>query len=117
MSDVATKAEAARSASIETSVLTTEQRNEALNAVADAIWQNRKALQEANRRDLYAAEALLRNGKISEAIVQRLKLDEVKIGSVVDMVRSVASLDDPSGRRSTRSSLMRAWSSIEYPPL
>lgn len=98
MSDVATKAEAARSASIETSVLTTEQRNEALNAVADAIWQNRKALQEANRRDLSAAEALLRDGKISEAIVQRLKLDEVKIGSVVEMVRSVASLDDPVGK-------------------
>jgi len=98
MSDVAMKAKAARSAAIEMSTITTEQKNRALDAMADAIWRNREALQDANQRDLRAAEALLSEGEISEAVAQRLKLDEAKIGGVVDMVRSVASLDDPVGR-------------------
>jgi len=98
MSDVVAKAQAARQASIEMAMLTSEQKNKVLNAVADAIWRSRSALQEENRKDLSTADGLLREGEISKAILQRLKLDEVKIEGIANMVRSVASLEDPVGK-------------------
>jgi glutamate-5-semialdehyde dehydrogenase len=98
MSKVIEKAKIASSASIDMSTLTREQKNQILHAMADAIWNRREALKEANLKDLSRAEILLREGKINEAILQRLKLDELKIGEIVDMVRSVAALDDPVGK-------------------
>lgn len=98
MGDVIEKAKSARATSIEMSNLTTEQRNRALEAMANAIWRNRGLLQEANLRDLSVAECLLREGEIGEAVFQRLKMDEVKISGIVEMVKSVASLEDPLGR-------------------
>lgn len=98
MSEVVAKAQAARQASLEMAMLTYEQKNETLNAIADAIWRNRSALQEENGKDLSVADVLLKEGKISKAVVQRLKLDEMKIESIVSMVRSIASLEDPVGK-------------------
>jgi glutamate-5-semialdehyde dehydrogenase len=98
MSEVVAKAQAARQASIELAMLSSEQKNETLKAIADAIWRNRSALQEENGKDLSDANVLLKEGKISRAVVQRLKLDEMKIESIVSMVRSVTSLEDPVGK-------------------
>jgi len=98
MSEVRAKAEAARKASRKMATLSTEQKNEALNSIADAIWRDRETILKANMRDITAAEALLDEGKLNEAFVSRLKLNEAKLSNVVDMVRSVASLDDPVGK-------------------
>ena len=98
MAEVVEKAKAARRASIDLATMTLEQRNNALKAVAEALWDNRSGLIEANRVDLTEAEALLKKGEINHAVVQRLKMDLDKVKGIVDMVRSVADLEDPIGK-------------------
>ena len=98
MAEVIDKAKAARKASINLATMTLEQRNKALKAVAEAIMNMRVSLIEANKADLMEAEALLKKGEINQAVVQRLKMDLDKVESIVDMVRSVADLEDPIGR-------------------
>jgi glutamate-5-semialdehyde dehydrogenase len=98
MTEVIDKAKAARRAATDISTMDIEQRNGALKAMADAIWRNRVSLVEANRKDLAEAKVLINKGEIRQAVVQRLKLDLNKVQSVVDMVRSVADLEDPVGR-------------------
>lgn len=98
MSDILSKAKAARSAFIEISTLTTEEKNRALNRIADKIWQNKEDLIEANQMDLEEAEKAVKKGVINEAIYHRLKFDESKILNVVEMIKSIASLEDPVGK-------------------
>ena len=98
MSEVRGKAEAARKASYALAGLPVEARDAALHGIADSMWDQRDALLEANKRDLAAAEAMLDHGEITGAMVKRLELTPDKVQEIVDMVRSVASLDDPIGK-------------------
>jgi glutamate-5-semialdehyde dehydrogenase len=98
MNEVKAKAQCARKASLEMATLTTEQKNTSLAAIAEALWREREGLIEANKEDLQRARKSQGRGELSEAIVERLRLEEEKVLKVVDMVRSVASLDDPIGR-------------------
>jgi glutamate-5-semialdehyde dehydrogenase len=98
MDDIKAKVEAAKAASIDMAVLNTGLKNKALEAMAVAIWEFRETLKETNKRDLREAETLLKEGTINEAMAQRLKLDDTKIGGIVDMVNGVAALEDPVGR-------------------
>ena len=98
MSDARGKAEAARRASYTLAGLSVEDRNAALRSIADSIWDQRDDLLEANRKDLEAAEALLDRGEITRAVLKRLELTQDKVRGIVEMVMSVASLDDPIGR-------------------
>ena len=98
MSDVVSKAMAARVASLRLANLTTKEKNTALLKIASAISKNRKALLESNVKDVEVAERLLKRGKLSKAFVQRLKLSDDKLRDVAEMVRSVARLPDPVGR-------------------
>ena len=98
MSEVINKAAAARQASYGLAKLSTEAKNAALNAVAEAIWIHRESLLEANLKDLEAADGMLQTGEITEAMIKRLALNSGKVQGIVDMVSSVASLDDPIGR-------------------
>jgi glutamate-5-semialdehyde dehydrogenase len=98
MSDVFQKAAAARRAALKLANVTTEVKNSALLKIASAILKEKEALLRANARDLKAAEALLRRGRITAALVQRLKLSEEKLSDIAKMVQSVAQLADPVGR-------------------
>ena len=98
MSEVVKKAAAARQASYGLVKLSTEAKNTALNTVAKAIWTHRESLLKANQKDLEAANEILQTGEITEAMMKRLTLNTGKVQGIVDMVRSVASLDDPIGR-------------------
>ena len=98
MSEVVKKAAAARQASYGLAKLSTEAKNTALNTVANAIWTHRESLLKANQKDLEAANEILQTGEITEAMMKRLALNTGKVQGIVDMVRSVASLDDPIGR-------------------
>jgi len=98
MNEVTAKAQNARRASLGMATLTTEQKYNSLTAIAEALWRERGALFEANREDLIKARKAQEQGELSEAVVDRLKLGEEKLLKVVDMVRSVASLDDPIGK-------------------
>ena len=98
MSEVIKKAVAARQASYGLAKLSIEAKNAALKAVAEAIWTHRESLLEANHMDLEAADRMLQTGEITEALMKRLALNTGKVQGIVEMVNSVASLDDPVGR-------------------
>ncbi|MUV90696.1 glutamate-5-semialdehyde dehydrogenase [Halapricum sp. CBA1109] len=72
-------------------------RNAALQAIADAIRANSEAILDANAADVEEAEAMLAEGEYTQALVDRLKLDESKLESIAEMVESVAGQDDPLG--------------------
>ena len=72
-------------------------RNGMLRSIADAIREREGEILDANAEDIEAAEAMLADGEYTQALVDRLKLDEAKIESIASMVESVAEQDDPLG--------------------
>ncbi|WP_149798023.1 glutamate-5-semialdehyde dehydrogenase [Halorubrum xinjiangense] len=72
-------------------------RNEALRSIADAIRERESEILEANAVDVEEAEQMLADGEYTQALVDRLKLDETKVEEIASMVESVADQDDPLG--------------------
>lgn len=68
-------------------------RQQALEAAADAVWAKRAEIIAANAEDLEFG----RNKGLSEAMMDRLMLDEARIQGIVDGLRNVAGQDDPVG--------------------
>ncbi len=91
------KVSAANKAALELAQCSEQQRNSALESIADAIEANSQAILEANAEDVDEAEKLLEDGEYTQALVDRLTLSESKLGSIAEMVRSVAGQDDPLG--------------------
>ena len=74
------------------------ERNASLEAMALAIESRRGEILEANAVDMASAAELLAEGKLSQALVDRMKLSETKIENPIVLgVRSVASQPDPIG--------------------
>ncbi len=96
---VASIARRARTASRAIAKLSADARNEVLNAVAHAIEQGAPKILEANERDCRAAEAEVAAGRMSSAMLARLRVTERGIAQMAAQVREVARLDDPLGRR------------------
>ena len=92
------KVREARAAALRLANVPTEVKNNALRAAASAILDKREEILGANERDVEIANKLMNRGKISRALVDRLKLDEAKIKTVVKMIEDVAKLEDPVGR-------------------
>lgn len=82
----------ARDAAFELARATTEQKNAALHAMADALDAHAPAILEANRHDLDAGRA----SGLSEALLDRISLQN-RLGNIAADVRKVASLPDPVG--------------------
>ncbi|MGM0399661.1 MAG: glutamate-5-semialdehyde dehydrogenase, partial [Halobacteriota archaeon] len=95
--DTITKARTAQRAALDLAQTTNEARSTALHSIADALDDNRSRILEANGKDVEAAEAMRERGEYSQALVDRLKLDDEKIDTIAEMVRSVAAQDDPLG--------------------
>lgn len=76
------------------SQVTTEQKNNALNAVADALEKNVDVIIAANKIDLTEGKE---NG-LNDGLLDRLMLNEERIKGIADGVRQVALLDDPCGK-------------------
>ncbi|ELY40941.1 glutamate-5-semialdehyde dehydrogenase [Natronorubrum sulfidifaciens] len=89
------KVDEAQTAALELAKLDDDERSAGLHAIADAIDTRHEEILEANEKDVEEAEALLEEGKYSQALVDRLKLSESKLESITEMVRSVAAQDDP----------------------
>ncbi len=70
-----------------------EAKQKALEAAADAVWANRAAIIEANAKDMEFG----RSKGLSDAMMDRLMLDEARIQGIVDGLRAVAGQDDPVG--------------------
>ena len=84
---------AARTASRGMARASTQMKNAALLASADAIEAGRPALLAANGLDVQRA----RERALEPALVDRLMLDGVRIDALIEGVRQVAALPDPVG--------------------
>jgi glutamate-5-semialdehyde dehydrogenase len=91
------KVEAAEAAALELANVSDADRSAALTAIAEAIDEHRESVLAVNDEDVEAAEELLEAGEYTQAMVDRLKLDDAKVDSIVEMVESVAAMDDPLG--------------------
>lgn len=76
----------------------TEQKNRALERMADELEANAAALIETNAQDVEAARA----AGISGALVDRLVLTPARIRAMAEGLREVASLPDPVGEETER---------------
>lgn len=84
---------AARNAAAELAFATPEAKTHALTVAAEAVWSSRADILSANKLDLaYGADKGL-----SDAMIDRLTLDDTRIQSIVDGLRSIAAQDDPVG--------------------
>ena len=95
--DTTAQVERAQSAALRLANVDAADRDAALGAIADAIRDNSEAILAANREDVEEAEAMLADGEYTQALVDRLKLDEAKLDDIAGMVESVAEQDDPLG--------------------
>ena len=83
---------AAKAAKFEIVKLTTEQKNAALNAMADALIANEAEILAANAEDMTAAK-----GTVSDVMLDRLQLTSARIAGMAQGIREVAVLPDPVG--------------------
>lgn len=88
--DILKQAKAAKS---ELAKLGSEDKNNALLAMADALEENCRAILEENKKDVEAAR-----GKITDVMIDRLSLDESRIKGMADGIRDVVKLPDPVGK-------------------
>ena len=85
---------AAKAAKTEIAQLTTQQKNDALLAMADALIAKKDAILTANSFDMEQASAT-----ISSVMLDRLRLTEDRIAAMADGIRQVAKLPDPVGHQ------------------
>ena len=69
----------------------TQVKNQALEAMAQALLSNTEAILQANRQDMETAN-------ISGVMLDRLALSESRIAAMAEGIRQVAALPDPVGR-------------------
>ena len=73
--------------------LTTETKNKALAAMADAIEADTEAILAANAEDVAAAR-----GVINPVMIDRLSLDAGRVHGLAEGIRALIPLDDPVGK-------------------
>src|SRR5580765_1274406 len=84
----------AKAASRELSKLTTAEKNRCLTEMADTLERESAAIKAANALDMEVGAKM----QLSSAMLDRLKLDDKRIGSMARGLREVAALPDPVGR-------------------
>ena len=85
--------ERAKAARAQVSCLSEDNRNAALNAMADSLIANADAILAANAADMERSK-----GVISDVMLDRLKLNVSRIEGMAKGIREVAALPDPLGR-------------------
>ena len=79
-------------------LLTDQQRNEILNAVADAIISNKERILAANEKDLAKMD-------VKNPLYDRLQLTGKRLDDIADDMRNVASLPSPLGHVTNKKTL------------
>jgi len=87
------QAKAASTASRQLAATTTDVKNAALIAIAEAIEANRQSILRANEQDLEAAN---RDG-LSFHLLDRMTLNNARVKAMADAARDIAALEDPIG--------------------
>ncbi|MDP5084998.1 MAG: glutamate-5-semialdehyde dehydrogenase [Yoonia sp.] len=83
----------ARAAATVLATVGSERKHAALIGAAEAIWENRMAIMDANAEDLVYGE----QKGLSPAMMDRLMLDEPRIRAMAEGLRNVAAQADPVG--------------------
>jgi len=89
----------ARAAAKRLAVAPTAEKAAALKAAAAQLRLRADAILDANRRDMAAGKA----AGLSAAMLDRLRLDEVRLAAIAAAVEAVAALPDPVGQEIDRS--------------
>ncbi len=97
MNELVLKGKKAKEASYILSNLSTNEKNEALNKMADALLKNMSDIISANEIDVENAK----NKGTKESMLDRLRLNEDRIKSMSNGLLQVASLKDPIGEVSS----------------
>ena len=87
-----TMLQAAKAAKFSVTALTTEQKNAALEAMAQSLLDNQDAILAANASDIENA-----TGKVPQVMLDRLLLTADRIAGMAKGIREVAALPDPVG--------------------
>jgi glutamate-5-semialdehyde dehydrogenase len=85
---------AARAAAAELACASSERKAAALISAADAVWRRRQEILDANILDLDAGAVR----GLTAAMLDRLRLDDHRLRSIVDALRLIAEQRDPVGR-------------------
>ena len=92
--DLTALAQSAKKAAIHLAAVSTDRKNSALKAVAQAIRENTAEIVKANDLDIEKAK----DGKILIALLKRLKFAENKIEDVCTGIDDLVKLEDPVGK-------------------
>ncbi|WP_439126484.1 glutamate-5-semialdehyde dehydrogenase [Photobacterium sanguinicancri] len=84
---------AAQQAAFELATSSTAQKNQALAIIADELDANQAVILAANQKDIDVA----RESGMSDALVDRLLLNEARLSDIANDVRNVINLNDPVG--------------------
>jgi glutamate-5-semialdehyde dehydrogenase len=88
----------AKRAAGELNLIGSRKKNLILQSMADALEEQRHAIAIANEKDLAAG----RENGLSSALLDRLRLDDQRMDSMIKGIRDVADLKDPIGTRISR---------------
>src|SRR5690348_9818214 len=88
------QAKRAKAAARRLGALSSDLKNNALHRIADALETRYAVIEDANRADLEAGRA----AGLSEALLDRLALNERRIGAMAEGLRQIAALPDPVGQ-------------------
>src|SRR5947209_7113668 len=91
-------AQSAKDASRAIASSSVEERNRALEAIAQVMEEYSDNILLANAEDVRQAQAAAQRGELGQSIVARLKLSPEKLKAMIAGVRAVAKLPDPIGR-------------------
>ncbi|CAK4069234.1 Gamma-glutamyl phosphate reductase [Vibrio sp. 16] len=85
--------QAAKEAAFQLATASTAQKNKALAIIADELEANAKVILAANAKDIEKG----REAGLTEALLDRLQLNEERLSGIANDVRNVISLNDPVG--------------------
>ena len=84
----------ARIANEKLATASSEEKNDALNIMAEEIENNAKHILSENKKDIQIAKS----NSLSEAMIDRLSIDDTDIKNIASSIRGIAKLDDPVGK-------------------
>lgn len=93
MSEILTKGKAAKLASYELSLATTEEKNEALRLIAEQMVADQNVIIAANKLDLEAGE----KAGLDSSVLDRIMINEERIEAMANGIHLLIDLHDPIG--------------------
>lgn len=93
LEELTQKGKLAKTASYTLGILSTEEKNQALSAMAAALRENDSYLLEENAKDL----SLARENGMAEGLIDRLTLTKERIDAMAEGIEQIVTLPDPIG--------------------